>query len=102
MKTKLDKTKYCCELMASLLKEDKVHIGYSNCLREYYIKLRRSSAAIQEIFYCPWCGKKLPGSLRDEWFHILRSKYALENPADDKKKIPKEFRTDKWWKKQGL
>ena len=52
--------------------------------------------------YCPWCGFKLPTSLRDEWFHILRTEYGLDNPCDDKRKIPKEFKSDEWWKKRKL
>jgi hypothetical protein len=50
-----------------------------------------------------FCGKKLPLSLRDEWFEILEKEYGLENPyEEDRKKVPKEFWTDEWWKNRGL
>jgi hypothetical protein len=50
-----------------------------------------------------FCGKKLPKSVRHEWYDILEEKYGLESPdEEDKKKIPKEFLTDEWWKNRDL
>jgi len=63
----------------------------------------------QALFYCPWCGKKLPETLGDEWEEILKKEYNLTiNNFFDKKgrwdelKIPEELRTDEWWKKRNL
>jgi hypothetical protein len=50
-----------------------------------------------------FCGKKLPTSLRIEWHDILEEEYGLESPDNrDKKKVPKEFLSDAWWKKRNL
>lgn len=50
------------------------------------------------IQYCPWCGKKLPESRRDEWFDRLE-KMGFDTPFEDFEKIPSEFKTSDWWKK---
>lgn len=93
--------KHCCSTMDYILKEDKVLVKYDPVFREYYIKLRHDTAK-QCMFYCPWCAQKLPHSLRDSWFDILQCDYKLQSPREDLRKIPKEFRTDEWWKKRGL
>lgn len=88
-------------------------IHYSSILREYYINDRQS------VFFCPWCGTKLPVSLRQEYCEELLKnhniKINLYLPSTGKfdriksdlelcndPKIPAEFKTDRWWKKLGL
>ena len=96
---KLEKTKHCCELMAEFLGDSRINIHYSPKFREYDTHLINSPAK-QCYFYCPWCGKKLPESLRDEYFKILREKYSINSVRTQQ--IPEEFKTDEWWKKRGL
>jgi hypothetical protein len=93
---------YCCEAL-NYQKEDKYcPIEYSKKWREYSIR-DFSSTSRSLMMFCPNCGTRLPSSLRDEWFDILEQEYGLEDPMDDdKKKIPKEFLTDEWWKKRKL
>jgi hypothetical protein len=98
--------KHCCEDMEFFLGENKVAIGYLPELRFYYIKLKHSTAD-QGIFYCPWCSKKLADNLFDEYDIELAK--ALNVDGDDltkttfnKNNIPKEFRTDEWWRKRNL
>ncbi len=93
---------HCCDGMRFFLNEGKVQISYSPERRRYSILLY--SNARQLIYYCPWCGKKFPKDLSKEWFEILEKEYGIECPFDEEErhKIPKEFQTDKWWKKRGL
>ena len=93
---------HCCENMNFFLKENKVAIYYSSKERKYGLDLKYVEA-IQSIFFCPWCGKKLPKNLSTEWFEELE-KLGIDEPFDEKqqKKIPSEFLTDEWWKKRGL
>jgi hypothetical protein len=56
--------------------EQKVPISYYTKFREYSIELCQKGV-FQDIYYCPWCGTKLPSSLREEWFNYLES--MLEN-----------------------
>lgn len=56
-----------------------------------------------DIYFCPWCGTKLPHNLADEWFAILAQEYNIIDPsAKDRHKVPLEFKTYEWWKKRGL
>ena len=71
--------------------------------------------------YCPYCGKKLPPTLNDEYFMCIDMDYGPEylpgyanrfwSPRDnmlfkagfpEPKPLPDEFKSDEWWKKRGL
>ena len=88
-------------------------IEYKPDVRSYSFIIRyddcKSYGVRQRLFYCPWCGKKLPETLGDEWERLLRKEYNLtindffnKNGKWDESRIPEEFRTDEWWKKRGL
>ena len=59
---------------------------------------------IDEIYYCPWCGSKLPKSLSDEYFARLDALnvHTAKGQTLDRRRIPKEFRGDAWWKSRKL
>jgi hypothetical protein len=89
---------YCCNEMKFLIAENEVAIGYNPRFREYSIDLRNNDITCQMIEYCPWCGKKLPTSLRDECANELEKLgYGL---FDDN--IPQKYKTDKWWRDKNL
>ena len=110
--------KLCCKQMERQLEDKRVTIQYSPIFREYYIyvidwwipieEIRETKdliTATQRIDYCPWCGTKLPNSLRDQYFEILQNEHVQEIDIlgiKDNKKVPEEFKSDKWWKKRGL
>ena len=48
--------------------------------------------AQQSLFYCPWCGEKLPPSHRDRWFDELEARGI--DPLTDE--VPERFRTGAW------
>lgn len=89
--------------MEDFLNDARIPVQYYPISREYGIPLKGSSA-IQLLSYCPWCGKKLPKSLRDEYFDILEKEYGLDNYDidDHPERIPEEFKSDEWWKKRSL
>ncbi|AIL66127.1 hypothetical protein NOVO_09065 [Rickettsiales bacterium Ac37b] len=92
--------KYCCEHMEGVLDKYKV-LSYSDAGRCYAIDLL--IGANKELYYCPWCGTKLPKSLDIKWMQVLREEYGIKDPIfDDADKVPPEFHTDEWWKKRGL
>ena len=82
----------CCELMASALGEDDYPLGYVPKFREWAIAILDGGTAVSVISYCPYCGEKLPSSLRDEWFDRLEN---LGLNADDP--LPVELQSDAWW-----
>jgi len=97
------KNNHCCELMMKFVNDPKIGIEYNSKYREYSIDLIYMSSR-QGIQNCPFCGQKLPLSLRDNYFEILQKEYNLDNPHHESqlKLIPKEFTSDEWWKKRGL
>ena len=81
-----DKKFFCCDSMLSHLYipswnmifddgdwEDKT-IHYLPVFDEYGIPLHDGSSSVINIQFCPWCGKKLPESKRNEWFDRLEEK----------------------------
>jgi hypothetical protein len=79
------------------------YISYYPRKRSYTISHSEELGTHME--YCPYCGKKMPKELTDEWYDILEKEYGLidVNPGDyHDKRIPKEFWTDEWWRKRGL
>ncbi len=86
--------KHCCEQMAMLLNEQKVAITYTPHFREYAILLIGNGDVSQSVKFCPWCGQRLPESLRETWFDKI---WGLGLETEDPE-IPAELRTDEWWR----
>ena len=83
-----------------MLSKEGAIVYYDRQYREYGIEHPKGGFLVD---YCMFCGKKLPISVRDEWFDILEQEYGLERPATgDRKKVPKEFWSDDWWKNRNL
>ena len=62
--------------------------------------------SIGDLYYCPFCGKKLPEELYDSDMDDILQKeygwtkeYCAQYPRPE---LPEEFKTDEWWKKRGL
>lgn len=104
-----EESSHCCEMMQTNVNYScEVHdnayecpdhlIFYNKVSRSYGIIIHDGGESVVKINYCPWCGKKLPKNLKDQWFSLL-DELGLE-PGDEK--IPEEFTSDEWWKKRGL
>ena len=95
--------KHCCINMDYYVAESK-EIYYEAEYRCYSLKLTDDNKGTRQIlWYCPWCGSKLPATLHSEWFNILKAEYGICDPIfDDAAKVPPEFKTDEWWRRQGL
>ncbi len=95
---------FCCNDIEKTLNENSIGIAYNMVFREYYFK-RKKNEVITLIWYCPWCGHKLPDSLRATFFDIIENEYGIETNIFEVLKhpnLPKEFKSDEWWKKRGL
>lgn len=93
--------KHCCKEMTNFSADPRVSLEYEPVLREYSIIASESGNVIQEIYFCPWCGEKLPPSLRKEWYEEIVGRLGLD-PDEDEDKIPAEFKSEEWWKKRKL
>ena len=95
--------KYCCDNMEYYAEQD-IEIEYSKRLNYYSMTLRDDEYSTScQLYYCPWCGIKLPQSLDGVWSKTLKAEYGLDDPIfDDADKVPEEFKSDEWWRKRGL
>lgn len=84
--------KHCCNEMDFHLKQREKYISFIPKFREY--GLLAGDQIIQTINYCPWCGKKLLVTLRDEWFEEIWARNL--NPEDDHS-LPQQFKNETWW-----
>ena len=85
---------FCCEQMYRIVVVDKdIMFDYLPYVREFGIAKRNSATGMYLIHFCPWCGSRLPRSLREEWYRYVWDPKSL----DMQTKIPKLFRTDQWW-----
>lgn len=82
--------------MAQFIEFDDLPIIFWAKYREYGMQYLDGGSAMQMIHYCPWCGSKLPESLRDEWFDVICDRMQLES---DDPNIPEEYLSDKWYQK---
>ncbi len=109
----------CAHIAEEITKSCNVHSSPLDCpdflvvyvpeYREYGLPIRdgknSSASSYVVINYCPWCGKKLPISLREKYFDILEKEYGLDialGDIEDNPNIPEEFKSDEWWKKRKL
>ena len=84
---------HCCQNMDKHLAEGEVAIYYIPKFREYGVKVLDGGTSFVLIQYCPWCGQKLPESLRDRWFDEIE-RFGLE---PDDSEIPQKYLSDQWW-----
>lgn len=64
-------------------------VRYDSRFDVYWVE---AGGAKQQLFFCPWCGERLPPSQRDLWFDELEAKGI--NAVSDT--IPPEFQTGEW------
>lgn len=105
--------KICCTMLDDIIQSKEYLIGYSPMFREFYMTLLDSrndvgffvgkqSRPMQCLNWCPFCGAKLPSSLRTEWHDILNDMGIEEPLFKDEHCVPDDFTTDKWWKDRGI
>lgn len=84
---------HACPDMVRAIEDSRVPLKYLPRFREYGIS-REGGVAIQRIYFCPFCGTKLPESLREAFFDRLDALgMEIEDPA-----LPDELRSDAWWR----
>lgn len=97
---------FCCNSMKehTLLQQpndDDVFISsdkpiyYNEIFDEYGLIVHDGGHSYIIIDFCPWCGKKLPQSARENWFLALE-KLGYSSPFEDE--IPEQFKSSAWRK----
>ena len=88
--------KHCCEDMKINIEENML-ISYNEVFDEYGINVPEDGCSYILVEYCPWCGRKLPVSKREQWFEELE-KLGFEDPLFDET-IPAIYKSGEWRKK---
>lgn len=77
--------RFCCGKMTTAVKSDEIPIVYWPQFREFGIRVLDGGSSLIVLNTCPWCGQRLPESLRDKWFEKAeRSKMARTGPPKRK------------------
>lgn len=72
-------------------------IRYIPKFDEYGIIIRDGGTSTIGIFFCPWCGIKLPESKRDLWFDTLEE-LGFDDPSEQA--IPVQYESSEWYKEK--
>lgn len=72
-------------------------VDWSAAWNEYRVPVAHDGHTAAQLRYCPFCGASLGPSLADEWYQRL---YALGYADPGEEKVPSEFQSDSWWRKQ--
>lgn len=83
----------CCEQMRSALEDPDIPLTYARKFREIGIRILDGGESYLLLGYCPWCGHKLPDSLRDRWFEELERLHI--DPEGDS--IPAKYLDETWY-----
>lgn len=74
---------------------EKVAVEYDDVFDEYSIEVP-GGAGRQQIYFCSWCGLRLPASKRDQWYDELDAQGV--DPNTDS--VPEPYKTAAWRLKQ--
>ena len=97
---KLNQEDFCCNAMYShLIGPDgdgcEIHLNYTPNTREFSIPYKsKRGGGVQLISHCPWCGFRLPKTLRDKLFHTVEKDCGIKTNIltfKTDKRIPPEF-----------
>jgi hypothetical protein len=61
--------------------------------REFGLRVLDGGISFIGIDFCPWCGQKLPTSLRDRWFDQLEQ-LGIDPESEE---LPPDFKNDGWY-----
>ena len=92
MRRQLD---FSCELHASPFDCPDALVAYSETFNEYGVIVHDGGGSYVTIGFCPWCGTKLPESLRERWFSELEAQGFDDPNVQD---IPEKYKTDEWYR----
>lgn len=83
----------CCAQMQNALDDPDIPLSYTPKFREIGIRVLDGGDSSILLLFCPWCGNKLPESLRSKWFAELERRHI--DPYGEN--IPDEFLDERWF-----
>jgi hypothetical protein len=86
----------CCAQMRDAIDDDDNPIDYTPKFREVGVRVLDGGSSHIVLAFCPWCGNRLPSSLRNEWFAELERRHI--DPHG--KNVPPSFLDERWYKQR--
>jgi hypothetical protein len=86
---------FSCEQHASAFDCPDALVSYTPKFNEYALIVHDGGSSGIRIAFCPWCGAKLPESLREKWFAELEA-LGFEDPGDEA--IPSKYKSEEWYR----
>ncbi|THD03159.1 hypothetical protein B1810_11315 [Panacagrimonas perspica] len=87
----------CCAAMSDAIADPQNPVVYIPKFREFGLRILDGGTSTSEIAYCPWCGARLPTSLRDAWFDELE-KLGIDISSDVD--VPARYRGADWYQQK--
>lgn len=95
----MDRARYCSAMahgtgsghVSTHPENEKVVVEYNEVFDEYSVETP-GGASRQLIYFCPWCGERLPPSRRGRWFDELEAQGL--DPLNDP--VPEPYKTAAW------
>jgi hypothetical protein len=84
---------FCCSDVRRAIQLAEIPVIFMPKFREYGLRILDGGSSILVIKFCPWCGQRLPESLRDIWFDKLE-KMGVDPYGQ---KVPPEFSDERWY-----
>lgn len=81
----------CCNSLENAVFEQAIR--FVGKFREWGIPIPDGGTSFMEVTFCPFCGTKLPSSLRDAWFDKAEE-LGIGPPYDE---MPTEYLSEAWW-----
>ena len=90
-----NQAEFSCEQHASPYDCPDALVSYSPKFNEYGLIVHDGGSSSVRISHCPWCGCRLPESLRERWFEELEE-LGFDDPLVQD--IPQKYTTDAWYR----
>lgn len=84
---------HCCSAMENAVTDPTIPVDFIRKYREYGVRVLDGGSSHLRITFCPWCGQRLPESLRDAWFDGLE-RLGIDPYGDE---VPIEYTDDRWY-----
>lgn len=84
---------HCCGEMESAVADLTIPLVFTANFREFGVRILDGGTSTLHIGYCPWCGQKLPASLRNSWFDKLES-LGIDPYGNS---VPAEWSDESWY-----
>ena len=86
---------WCCSQMQHAIDDPDIPIDFIPKFREIGVSVLDGGDSLVILAFCPWCGHKLPVSLRARWFDELEGKGIDPHGTS----LPVRYLSEEWYQR---